>query len=249
VVVENCVLRLVVAEVADAMNGWNTIRISIMCYLHVLIFISTCSIGALTQANSLPDPHHQYFPPGAFETALPPRDSSRAVWYSCALAALAEPSLYEQRDDNAALQTYRFLWLRSFHRPVSIRLIIDSEGNGVIVTKISDGAGGYKPGKLETSATVEASKRDVGEVLRGLRKLDFWSMPTEPAQVDTQAGKRGSVPSVVELPPVDGAQWILEGAKDGSYHVVDRWSPGNDDYAQECKLLLRLGEVKEKDVY
>jgi hypothetical protein len=231
------------------MNGWNTIRISIMCHIQVLLFISTCSIGALTQANSLPDPHHQYFPPGAFETALPRGDSSRVVWYSCALAALAEPSLFEPRDDDAALHTYRFLWLRSFHRPVSVRLTIDSEGNGVIVTKISDGAGGYKPGKLVTNRTAEASRAQVQRLLEQLQKLDFWSMQTEPTQADAPAREPALGSSVVTPPPVDGAQWILEGMKNGNYHVVDRWSPGNDAYAQLCKLLLQLGEVKEKDVY
>ena len=24
---------------------------------------------------------------------------------------------------------------------------------------------------------------------------------------------------------VDGAQWIIEGVRNGTYHVVDRWSP------------------------
>ena len=30
---------------------------------------------------------------------------------------------------------------------------------------------------------------------------------------------------------VDGAQWIFEGVKDSTYHVVDRWSPDNGESA------------------
>jgi hypothetical protein len=28
---------------------------------------------------------------------------------------------------------------------------------------------------------------------------------------------------------VDGAQWIIEGVRNGSYHIVDRWSPTNGE--------------------
>ncbi len=230
------------------MNFSKFVRTGMMSHMQVLLFVSICSVGALAQANPPPDPH-PYFPPAAFETALLRGDTSRAVWYGCALAALAEPSLFETRNDTSALETYRFLWLRTFHRPVSVRLTIISEGNGVVVTKISDGQGGYKPGKLVTNRISEVSRVQVQDLLERLQRVDFWSMPTEPTQANATTRDPSSGGNVVALPPVDGAQWIVEGRKNGNYHVVDRWSPGNDTYAQLCKVLLQLGGVKEKDVY
>ena len=51
----------------------------------------------------------------------------------------------------------------------------------------------------------------------------------------------------------DGAQWILEGMKDGRYHVVDRWSPDGGDYRAACLHLLKLSGLgvnpKGVDVY
>ena len=44
---------------------------------------------------------------------------------------------------------------------------------------------------------------------------------------------------------LDGAQWIVEGVKNGQYHVVDRWSPDAPDPVRAIGLLaLRLGRVK-----
>jgi hypothetical protein len=33
------------------------------------------------------------------------------------------------------------------------------------------------------------------------------------------------LPSIHEDRGVDGAQWIVEGVRIGTYHIVDRWSP------------------------
>jgi hypothetical protein len=206
--------------------------------------VTACSIGALAQANSQCDPHSQYFPPGALN--LTPEDSSREVWYGCALTALAEPSLFESKNDKT-LQIYRFLWLRTFHHPVSVRLRVDSNGTGIIVTKLSDGAGGYEPGKLIKNTSIDASQLQVQEFQEQLQKLDFWSMSTELPRASSH--KLASGNSVVTPPPVDGSQWILEGLRDGTYHVVDRWSPGNGGYAKLCQYLLQLGMVEEKDIY
>ena len=47
----------------------------------------------------------------------------------------------------------------------------------------------------------------------------------------------------------DGAQWVLEGTRNGRYHVVDRWSPTGTEYEQLCKFLMELSPVKlDQDV-
>ncbi len=44
---------------------------------------------------------------------------------------------------------------------------------------------------------------------------------------------------------VDGAQWIVEGIKDGRYKVVDRWSPEKGAVrALGLTMLLDLAKLK-----
>jgi hypothetical protein len=51
---------------------------------------------------------------------------------------------------------------------------------------------------------------------------------------------------------VDGAQWIIEGVRNKTYHVVDRWSP-KDGSVRALGLFIVTDLVKmklaAKDVY
>lgn len=53
-------------------------------------------------------------------------------------------------------------------------------------------------------------------------------------------------------PGVDGAQWIIEGVRNKTYHVVDRWSP-KDGSVRALGLFIVTDLVKmklaAKDVY
>lgn len=52
---------------------------------------------------------------------------------------------------------------------------------------------------------------------------------------------------------LDGAQWILEGVKEGRYHVVDRWTPQIGDFREACLYLLKLSnpsiDLSREDIY
>ncbi len=173
----------------------------------------------------------QYFPSGVFDTSAP---STKGNWYACTLGALNEPSLFALRNDKS-IQVYRFLWLPSFHRPISVRLTVNADGTGSIVTRSVDSHAGLltKPasdtGKVIRDETSVIDEDQVKEVLVRLQGFSFWSMPTE----DEQAAFGE-----------DGAQWILEGLRRGEYHVVDRWSPKDDSYSALCKYLLHLAKVE-----
>src|SRR5271157_5507522 len=87
-----------------------------------------------------------YFPKGSL-SSYDRVDIGRARWYSAQLRALDELSLLEEAK-NPSLQSYRFVWLRTFHHPVTVRLDIMADGTGRLTTKTANGAGGYEPGKL-----------------------------------------------------------------------------------------------------
>jgi hypothetical protein len=65
-----------------------------------------------------------------------------------------------------------------------------------------------------------------------LEKADFWNMTPN------------------ELPRgLDGANWIIEGAKKGKYHIVDRWSPEDGPFREAALYLINLSKLKIDKIY
>ena len=148
-----------------------------------------------------------YFPKGALGD-FPQSDNGRARWYQHQLLGLEEPSLLAQ-SKNITRQAYRFVWLRTFHHPVAIRLDLKPDGAGELTTKVGTGTGGYDPGHVATNAVKPLTKEHVKRLLSAIQAAEFWNLPSY-----EQSGGH------------DGARWIVEGIDAGKYHVVDRWSPG-----------------------
>jgi hypothetical protein len=151
--------------------------------------------------------HAQFFPKSSLDLR---GDDFKANWYSAQLHALQEPSLLELAKHGEA-ESYRFLWLRTFHHPVSIRVELQADGSWIVVTKIASGRGGYGPGTLTTNTSRKLTTQEAHSFLSNVEKGGFWNAPNP---INDQAG-------------MDGSQWIVEGIKTGHYHVVDRWMPKN----------------------
>jgi hypothetical protein len=142
----------------------------------------------------------QYYPPNVF-------DEFTVKWYTSDLTALQEPSIWELSQTSDA-EVYRFLWLRAFHGPVAIRLIVQRDGSGQLIAKVLGGRGSPTVGKLVENRTLQLSKEHVQWFLDAIDRLKYWEL------------KPGR-----ELGGCDGADWILEGAKNHHYSAVQRWSP------------------------
>jgi len=147
-----------------------------------------------------------YFPKGAL-SRFEQVDRGRARWYSAQLKALDEPSLLETAKDQR-LQAYRFVWLRSFDNPVAVRLDVRSDGTGRLTVKIADGAGGSEPGRLIHNTSVQITREQTEGFVNRVNNVGFWDLP-----------------SYVDESGNDGSRWIIEGVKDGKYHLADRWTP------------------------
>lgn len=194
-------------------------------FLFVFVLLVVGSLRAQTQ----------YFPPHAFCREGETEHCER--WYVPHLRAMGEPSLWELSKSKTE-ESYRFLWLRTFNRPVSARLTIAEDGSGQLAIKVLSGSGGYKPGKLIKNRSIEVSKDSVDYFRQLLDKAEFWTAPTEEKENGT-----------VNL---DGAQWIIEAAKGGQYHVVDRWSPDDGPFRRAALFLaINLGGLNPRynDVY
>jgi hypothetical protein len=155
-------------------------------------------------------------------------DSFRNEWYSKHLKAMDESSLNSIAESD---ETYRFLWLRTFHHPIAIRVWRKGEERNMVFKEL-DGAGGYEPGKLIANRSRRLTTDEWDKFIKLLQRASYWRLPAE----SKNGGK-------------DGAQWILEGKKDEQYHVVDRWSPEGGSYREACLYLLKLPGQKQKELY
>jgi hypothetical protein len=153
-------------------------------------------------------------------------------WYSRHLEAMNERPLAALKDED---ESYRFLWLRSFHRPVAIH-VWRAGGQYFMVVKRLNGRGGYDPGGFDLYWARSLSENDWDAFRMHLEHSQFWLMPT-----------------VEDIHAQDGAQWIMEGYREGRYYVVDRQSPVAGPYHDACMYLLRtsglLAETPADEVY
>jgi len=153
-------------------------------------------------------------------------DTFHVEWYSEHLRAMKEPLIFNKKQTKS---TYRFLWLRTFNNPISIR--IDKQADLYSVSwKLCDGAGGYEPGQLVVDKTKTIDKNTWDKFLGLLSKADYWNLKT----------------NEVEILGTDGSQWILEGADIDNYHVVDRWTPSGGTFYDCCDYLIGLTDLKIK---
>jgi hypothetical protein len=173
----------------------------------------------------------QYFPKQSLDAKSPLKNQ----WYTAQLIALQEPSLFALVKDPTA-ESYRFLWLRSFQHPVAIRLDPKPDGTSVLTTKISSGAGGFRPGDLTENTSRVLPSEETQKFLLRLNQLKFWSLPNP---VNDQRG-------------TDGSQWIIEGVKGGHYHVADRWTPTTGPVHELGELLafdLARLKIADNEIY
>ncbi len=187
-------------------------RSSGLPFLLLITFIWTNP--ATAQTNFPPDKNPRYFPPGVF-TETGDNGDFKAHWFGSSLRALKEPSISEVAA--GADSVYRFLWLRTFHYPIAVRIILRRNGTGTLTVKMSNGQGGYEPGTMIVNSSRALTSKETAPILELVAALDFWHAPTEPANPIAPDG-------TVQV-GLDGAQWILEGLQNGKYHVIDRWSP------------------------
>ncbi len=173
-----------------------------------------------------------YFPPRVLSERQDVHDLV-ALWYSKHLRAMDEPPFFELAAD-ASAHGYRFLWLRSFHRPVCIVFWVRSDGDGELKVKVRvpDGKGGYEPGKLVVAKSKIISRKKTQEWLTVLGQARFWELP------------HNKVSRVL-----DGAKWVLEAVNSGSYHIVDRHSPRRGAFRDAALLLMKMSDVETDPLY
>ena len=172
-------------------------------------------------------------------TYFPGADNFNEEWYGGQLKALRERPLCCVQ--LSAARVVRFLWLRSFHHPVVIRLNELPDGRWRMTVKIGSGAGGYAPRRQLRESQHICRADEVATVLALFDpKSPFWSMPSdEPVSTD----------GAIEEVHVDGAQWIVEARDNTRYHWVDRFSPESGPIREFGMHLMTLSRQKLGPIY
>jgi hypothetical protein len=143
-----------------------------------------------------------------------------------------EPSLLEPKSKEANADQFRFLWLRTFHKPVAIRITKQDSRIRLRAVRLS-GAGGYEAGHMEVDRVLSLSEAEWKRLQELLDQAFFWETP---ARMPERSG-------------LDGSRWILEGRMNGKYHFVNWWSPVDPSrppsaFVHCCQYLLHLSKLQ-----
>lgn len=153
--------------------------------------------------------------------------------FSPALKSFDETPFCSEMKLKQGFESYRFLWMRSFHHPILIQLMNRGPGDATVTYKELDGKGGYGHGRLIENKSINVYKwlgkgKLADTMIRGAVDVIFrdanasvWEQPYELGQT---IGIDGTT-----LIGLDGATWTIEAVRNGNCHVVTRWSPERGD--------------------
>jgi hypothetical protein len=170
-----------------------------------------------TPPNWSPD---DYFPAGVFSD----REDENRYWassFSLALAAFDEPPLFSRKPDKE-IECYRFLWTRSFHNPVVLRVDVKGEDDANLTIKVGELAPwSHKIRKLTRNEKKRLGKDAVESLKAAVRRTNFFELPP-----------------YEKVEGLDGSYWTIEALVAGRYHVVTRWSPEKGPVREIGMMLI-----------
>ncbi len=167
-----------------------------------------------------------YFPPQTFTS---PAASFQTYWYSRDLFALGQRPLWPP---SPSATVFRFTYLGAFTGPKCVMLTVLPDGSGTVSMKALNPS----HDQLSIDESKAASAEQVSRFFDALKKANYWNAAAE-------VPSRG----------LDGAEWIIEGVRDGQYRIVLRWCPGVESHAPEtlafadaARLLFEFAGHKYK---
>ena len=156
-------------------------------------------------------------------------------YYEEQLQALKETSIGNLPSEGVT-QSYRLLWLRTFHHPVVVRVDVLSDGTGRVRIKETSGQGGYAPGKLIKNDGRKLTQQETQWFVDRMQESGFWDLPSNEKQAENEI-------------ILDGATWVVEGKKGGQYHFLERYAPTCSDKVRNIGLMMLLDMAKLKLLY
>jgi hypothetical protein len=123
------------------------------------------------------------FPPGSLGRD-DDWDRSRSDQLSGCLRSFKEASIWQASRKHVPGAVYRFMWLRSFHPAISVRLDIAADGAAILTTKISNGCCDCAPSPADTKQKPFRVKTTVRKIsapqlcrfLSRVEAVHFWTL-------------------------------------------------------------------------
>ena len=154
-------------------------------------------------------------------------------WYGGVLAAAGERPLYPVVNFGPAV-TVRFLWLRSFHAPIVVRVTPSGAGGALLVATELSGLGGLPPGRIRRQSRRVLSAAQAGIFQAMIRQTSIVTVPPK---------------ICIDALQLDGAEWVIETAGPAGYSYAARWSPDDGAVYQVGRYMLKLMGWRVGPVY
>jgi hypothetical protein len=175
--------------------------------------------------------HEMYLPSGKM-------DSMWNSYLSYHLFAFNENENILFQDKDTSKEKFRFLWLRTFNRPVMIKME-HSKNKTLLTIKVTDGFGGYTSGLVKTTIIKEFNDTVFTKFNKILENTNFWQMKFSHKE---------------DMNISDGSDWLYEANFKGKYQITECASPTSllklrpdssrlKTYAEIGKYLIDLIDV------
>ena len=157
--------------------------------------------------------------------------SSQLDRFSNTLHQMSEPLYWNDPTNAITGDFYRFVWLRTFDRPIVVTITASDDGRTEVRSKVFSGQSGFGFGEIEHEVTITNHSTTVTALITD---LDRWLR-----YVPEFDGNFG----------LDGSTWMIDGVKDGKYYIVHRWSPASGWVRDIGLRFLEEANIKEKKIY
>lgn len=172
-----------------------------------------------------------YFPKHVFYRKDPEQSDDWAKMYSEHLSILREPSLWASSKRDRSVSGYRVLWYTGSTRVEPLCVRVQRRGDQISL-RLSQHAceKDGRPGKLSIEREIQISEAQWKRIVALVEESKFW---TAPVGVKEQLGF------------TDGDLVLIEGVRDGKYHVISRLVfTAREPYKDLCRLLIELSGAK-----
>ncbi|RFC50895.1 MAG: hypothetical protein DVB22_001763 [Verrucomicrobia bacterium] len=184
----------------------------------IALFLTACAPPASTDqppknppketaSESVPEPDNGY-QLHSDPSGRPYFAEEHGAYLTQFLAAMKEPSLFDRGDKRPEFEV-RFLWLRTFHDPISIRIWSTPKGYMVRTVRIKQNEDYSLAGTLVDTTRL----LDDAETKAFTAALTKAPLAAPMNETEETAGDGG----------IDGASWIFESSMEKKYQKLDFW--------------------------
>jgi hypothetical protein len=180
---------------------------------------------------------------GYFQVKGPASDSLRDYLVSAPfrryLPAMKEPDLRQLAAKDRTATVYRFIWMPSFHDLVSVRFVKTEDGATLDAVRLRLPEELRPGGVVVERRSARLKPAHWERIARHVETARFWEMPNRPRHPT----------SPPDAAIADGDFLVVEGVRDGRYHVVFAHSFPAGNFVDLCQAMLFMSGIDVKNIW